>query len=123
MTPAVPNEELTPIKRALVEIRDLRARVARLQDAAHEPIAIVGLSIRAPGGVHDAASFAELRWGGGDAVGPIPADRWNIDEWYDEAPDTPAKMTTRFGAFIDSVDRFDAEFFGISPREAASMDP
>ena len=123
MNHTVTEPELSPIKRALLEIRELRARVAELQGAARAPIAIVGMAIRAPGGVVDVDSFERLLWSGTDAITPIPAERWNLDEWYDEAQDTPGKMTTRFGGFIDDADRFDAEFFGISPREAASMDP
>ena len=115
--------ELTPVKRALLEIRDLRSRLADLESAAREPIAIVGIGIRAPGGVHDTASYAELLWAGRDAISPIPASRWPIDEWYDADQDTPGKMITRYGGFIDGIEQFDAEFFGISPREAASMDP
>jgi acyl transferase domain-containing protein len=115
--------ELSPIKRALMEIRDLRARVDELEASSREKIAIVGASLRAPGGVRDLASFAELLWSGRDAIGPIPADRWRVDAWYDEAQDAPGKMTTREGGFIDGVDGFDAEFFGISPLEARSMDP
>lgn len=115
--------ELSPIKRALVEIRDLRARIRELEDGVGEKIAIVGASLRAPGGVHDLASFADLLWSGRDAIGPIPTDRWNIEAWYDPAQDAPGKMTTREGGFIEGVDKFDAEFFGISPLEARSMDP
>ena len=115
--------ELSPVKRALLEIRELRARVAELEAAAHEPVAIVGLAIRAPGGVVDMASFERLLWGGVDAIGPIPRERWNLDDWYDADRDAPGKMTTREGGFIGEVDRFDAEFFGIAPVEAASMDP
>jgi acyl transferase domain-containing protein/SAM-dependent methyltransferase len=120
---SIEQSELSPVKRALLEIRALRADVAELESRAREPIAIVGIGIRTPGGVHDTASFAELLWSGRDAITPIPATRWPIDAWYDESQDTPGKMTTRFGGFIDDVDLFDAEFFGIAPREAASMDP
>jgi acyl transferase domain-containing protein/SAM-dependent methyltransferase len=119
----LPEPDLSPIKRALLEIRELRARVTELQGAARAPIAIVGMAIRAPGGVVDVDSFERLLWGGTDAIAPIPAERWDLDAWYDEAQDAPGKMTTRFGGFIDGADQFDAEFFGISPREAASMDP
>jgi acyl transferase domain-containing protein len=119
----VSSTELSPIKRALVEIRDLRVRVSELEAASQEKIAIVGASLRAPGGVHDLASFADLLWAGRDAIGPIPADRWPIEAWYDAAQDAPGKMTTREGGFIEAMDRFDAEFFGISPLEAQSMDP
>lgn len=115
--------ELSPIKRALIEIRDLRARVSELEAASQEKIAIVGASLRTPGGVRDLAGFEELLWAGRDAIGPVPADRWRIEAWYDEAQDAPGKMTTREGGFIDGVDGFDAEFFGISPLEARSMDP
>ena len=114
---------LTPTKRALLEIRQLRAQLAEAEKAWHEPIAIVGMGMRLPGGVHDAESFAKLLWSGGDAVTEIPADRWSLDAFYAEDPDAVGKMTTRHGAFLEHVDQFDAEFFGISPREAASMDP
>ncbi|MEO8804873.1 MAG: beta-ketoacyl synthase N-terminal-like domain-containing protein [Burkholderiaceae bacterium] len=116
-------ETLSPVKRALLEIRDLKGQLARAQGALHEPIAIVGMGLRLPGGVHDAESFAELLWSGTDAIGAIPPERWSLDALYSDDPDTPGKMTTRFGGFLGDVDRFDAEFFGISPREAASMDP
>ena len=118
-----PVAELSPVKRALLEIRELRARLAELEDAAREPIAIVGLGIRAPGGVRDAASYAELLWGGVDAITPIPPDRWSLEAWYDESQDAAGKMTTRLGGFLADVQHFDAEFFGIAPVEAASMDP
>ncbi len=117
------DSELSPIKRALVEIRDLRARILELEAGAREKIAIIGASLRAPGGVRDLATFEELLWSGRDAIGPIPPDRWQIDAWYDAAQDAPGKMTTREGGFIEGVDTFDAEFFGISPLEARSMDP
>ncbi|RYG33005.1 MAG: type I polyketide synthase, partial [Burkholderiales bacterium] len=99
------------------------ARVSELEAALREPIAIIGTSLRAPGGVVDLESFADLLWSGRDAIGPIPDDRWPVEAWYDEAQDAPGKMTTREGGFIEEVDSFDAEFFGISPLEARSMDP
>jgi acyl transferase domain-containing protein/phospholipid N-methyltransferase len=124
MTDTRPGAEaLTPVKRALLEIRDLKAQLARAQGALHEPIAIVGMGMRLPGGVHDAEGFAELLWSGTDAIVGIPPERWSLDALYADDPDAPGKMTTRYGGFIDQVDQFDAEFFGISPREAASMDP
>ena len=112
-----------PVKRALVEIRALRARVAELEAGGNEPVAIVGIGLRFPGGAGDAQQFADLLWSATDAVREIGADRWPLDSFYDADPDAPGKMTTRYGAFLEAVDRFDAEFFGISPREAASMDP
>ena len=113
-------------KRALREIRDLRARVAELEQrgaAAAAPMAIVGASIRAPGGVRTLDDFAQLLWAGEDAITEIPATRWTLAEWLDDRADAAGKMYTRFGGFLDDIDQFDAEFFGIAPVEAASMDP
>ena len=117
------NAAMSPVKQALAEIRDLRARLAAAEFSRREPIAIVGMGMRFPGGVRDAESYAELLWSGRDAVTEIPPQRWSLDALYADDPDQPGKMTTRHGAFLDDVDQFDAEFFGISPREAASMDP
>ena len=117
------SESMTPVKRALLEIRDLRARLAAAEAARVEPIAIVGMGLRFPGGANDAASFARLLWNGVDTIAEIPGERWSLDALYAADADEPGKMITRRGAFIDHVDQFDADFFGISPREAASMDP
>jgi acyl transferase domain-containing protein/SAM-dependent methyltransferase len=114
---------VSPVKRALIEIRDLRARLARAEATRSGPIAIVGMALRFPGGAIDAETFASLLWSGTDAVGPIPVDRWSLDAFYAENADAPGKMITQRGAFLENVDQFDAEFFGIAPREAASMDP
>ncbi|MEP6915116.1 MAG: type I polyketide synthase, partial [Acidobacteriota bacterium] len=93
-----------------------------IEAARSEPIAIVGIGCRFPGGDGPDAYWALLR-DGVDAVAEVPADRWDIDAYYDADPDAPGKMNTRFGAFVAGIDRFDPQFFGISPREAASMDP
>ncbi|WP_394839471.1 SDR family NAD(P)-dependent oxidoreductase [Pendulispora rubella] len=90
---------------------------------AEEPIAIVGASCRFAGGVRSLESFWQLLERGGDAISDVPADRWNVDAFFDADRTTPGKMNTRRGGFVDGVDRFDAEFFGISPREAMQMDP
>ena len=117
------RETQSTIKRALAELRALRARAEAAEGALCAPIAVIGMALRLPGGVTDAASFADVLWGGVDTISEVPAARWALDEYYADDADAPGKMTTRFGGFIDNVDQFDAAFFGISPREAASMDP
>jgi acyl transferase domain-containing protein/SAM-dependent methyltransferase len=87
-----------------------------------EPIAIVGVGCRLPGGSNPAA-FWQLLCSGGDAIQEIPSDRWDINKFYDPQPGTPGKMSTRWGGFIPNIDRFDASFFGISPRETERIDP
>jgi acyl transferase domain-containing protein/SAM-dependent methyltransferase len=115
--------ELSPIKRALVEIRDLKAKLADHEARRREPIAIIGTGMRFPGGVHSAESYWDLLATGVDAITEIPDDRWSVDELYDPDPDRSGTMSTRWGGFIDRVDQFDHEFFGISPREAETLDP
>ena len=109
-------------RQALAAIRKLRQRVEELERGAAEPVAIVGLACRFPG-APDAARFWELLRDGVDAVRTVPADRWDIDAYYDPDPEAVGKQITRLGGFIDSVDRFDPDFFGIAPREAVSIDP
>ncbi|HEV7501754.1 MAG TPA: beta-ketoacyl synthase N-terminal-like domain-containing protein, partial [Vicinamibacteria bacterium] len=88
-----------------------------------DAVAIVGMGCRMPGGVIDAESFWRLLADGVDAVGEVPRERWDVDEYYDPNPETPGKIASRYGAFLGDVDRFDAPFFGISAREARSLDP
>lgn len=87
-----------------------------------EPIAIVGMACRFPGGP-DLESFWELLKSGGDAIREVPPERWDIEAVYDPNPATPGKMHTRWAGFIDGVDQFDAPFFRMSPPEAAGTDP
>ena len=89
----------------------------------NEPIAIVGMGCRFPGGVKDPFSFWQMLKNGVDCISEIPRQRWNIKDYYDPNPDIPGKMYTRSGGFIEEVDRFDPGFFGISPREAIAIDP
>ncbi|WP_394832461.1 SDR family NAD(P)-dependent oxidoreductase [Pendulispora rubella] len=112
-------KNLSPQKRALLERQLEQSKAA----AVREPIAIVGIGCRYPGGVHDLASFGRLLDGGVDAVGDVPADRWDVDAHYAPDPSAKGKMVTKRGGFLPDVKTFDADFFGISPREAESMDP
>ena len=116
------NEQLSPVKRAILEIRELKARLERIEHDAAEPIAVVGIGCRFPGSDGPAAYWRMLR-DGIDAIREVPKDRWDADAYYDPNPDAPGKIYARHGGFLDRVDQFDAAFFGISPREAVHLDP
>ncbi len=89
----------------------------------YEPIAIVGMSCRFPGDATDTESFWQLLASGTNTRAEIPQNRWNVETYYDPTPGIPGKIYTRYGNFINSIDRFDPAFFGISPREAVAIDP
>ena len=119
-----PNQSpLSPIKQAYLKLQELQARLDATEEAKREPVAIVGMACRFPGGNNDPESFWQFLRSGGDAVREVPKDRWDIDAFYDPNPGTPGKMYTRNGGFLDRIDLFDPQFFGIAPREAVRMDP
>lgn len=100
-----------------------RTQPASVQSTAtDEPIAILAVSCRFPG-APDPEAFWKLLSEGVDAIGEVPEDRFDIDEFYDPDPEAPGKIYSRFGGFIDGIDEFDPEFFGISPREAVWIEP
>lgn len=100
-----------------------RAELVSLLAPRPDPIAVIGIGCRFPGGANSPEAFWQLLQDGVDTVREVPPDRWPIDDYFDDDPAAPGKMSTRWGAFLDNVDQFDAPFFGISPREAARMDP
>lgn len=112
-----------PPQRVMLLAAQLQARVDALENQRVEPIAIVGMSCRFPGGANSPEQFWELLQNGVDAISEIPPDRWKIDEYYDPDPEKPGKISTRYGGFLRDVDLFDAPFFGIAPREAIGLDP
>lgn len=88
-----------------------------------EPIAVIGLGCRLPGGVTDWRSFWNVLENGTDCVTETPAGRWNLKRFYAQGACLPGKTQSRWGGYIEGLDHFDPELFGISPREAACMDP
>ncbi|MEO0408181.1 MAG: type I polyketide synthase, partial [Cyanobacteria bacterium P01_A01_bin.135] len=109
--------------RALQAIEKLQAKVAQLEAANTEAIAIVGLGCRFPGGADDPERYWELLAQGVDGISQVPPDRWDADAYYDTNPAAAGKMVTRNGGFIAQGQGFDADFFGIAPKEAVSLDP
>ncbi|MEM9657575.1 MAG: beta-ketoacyl synthase N-terminal-like domain-containing protein, partial [Planctomycetota bacterium] len=114
------------MRRAMRTIEKLQQRLEqteRLQRSADEPIAIIGMSCRFPGGANSPEQFWQLLATGTDAIGRVPSDRWNAAEYYHPQPATPGKIVTTDGGFLNAIREFDAQFFGISPKEAATLDP
>ncbi|WP_426752693.1 SDR family NAD(P)-dependent oxidoreductase [Myxococcus sp. Y35] len=115
--------ELTPLQQALLTIEKLQKKLAANTQVEREAIAIIGMACRFPGGANSPETFQELLWRGGEALTEIPADRRALQGLYDPDPSRPGKLSMRRAAFVDAVDRFDADFFHISRREAEGMDP
>ncbi|MDA2893504.1 type I polyketide synthase [Mycolicibacterium sp. BiH015] len=123
-SPASPDRRAI-ITEALRKIDDLTARLAVAEKAETEPIAVVGIGCRLPGGVDDADRFWKFLSDGENGVIRVPADRWDADQFYSPDHTVPGTICNREGGFLTSwqPDEFDAEFFSIAPREAAAMDP
>jgi acyl transferase domain-containing protein/acyl carrier protein len=114
--------QLPPKKLALLA-NELNSRLEKAEGRASEPIAVVGMGCRFPGGADSPDAFWRLLAEGRDATSELPKDRFDIDSLYDPDPDAPGRISTKRGGFLRDLDRFDPTFFGISKREADTMDP
>jgi acyl transferase domain-containing protein len=101
----------------------MRTRIDTLERSQTEPIAIIGMGCRFPGGAITPEAYWQLLQDGVDATREVPANRWAVKYASDPKPAHPGQSFPRRGGFLDQIDQFDAKFFGLSPREAASMDP
>ncbi|MDI3284903.1 type I polyketide synthase [Polyangium sp. 15x6] len=117
---APPASGLSSMQRAIMTIQKMRAKIENLERARVEPIAIIGMGCRFPGGANTPEAFFELLKEGVDAITEVPPERWGLAP---EQSSDPEARAVRWGAFLRDVDLFDARFFGISPREASKMDP
>lgn len=111
------------LRQALTAIDDLTDRLHRAEASRHEPIAVIGMACRFPGGAVTPEKYWRLIREAASGIVEVPPDRWEIEGWYDPELREPGTSHTRFGGFIGAVDGFDAAFFGVAPREAATLDP
>jgi acyl transferase domain-containing protein len=111
------------LKRVTGDLVEAKERLAAVEAAAAEPLAVVGMSCRLPGGGDTPARYWQALTDGVDAMAEVPADRWRAADFYDQDPTAPGKAYTQRGGFLADIAGWDAAFFGISPQEALRIDP
>jgi acyl transferase domain-containing protein/NADPH:quinone reductase-like Zn-dependent oxidoreductase/short-subunit dehydrogenase len=119
-----PDESPDALKKALISLKRSQARVAALEARRAEPLAIIGMACRLPGGANTPDALWDMLRRGADACGPVPAERWASDDYYDVSADAPGHTHAARAHFLNvPVGAFDAPFFGVSAKEALSLDP
>ena len=117
------NEEDDLINASLNAIKQFKNKIALLESQQKEPIAIIGMGCRFPGGANNPELFAQLLQEGFDASSEVPIERWDMNKYYADSI-MPGKIISKKSCFLNiPIDEFDANFFGISPREAEFLDP
>lgn len=115
--------QLSPLKQALYIIEKLENKLLVNEQEKKEPIAIIGMACRFPGGADNPEKYWKVLQQATDVIKEVPSDRWDVDAYYHAEPNAHGKMYTRSAGFVEQVNQFDAQFFGISPREAKQLDP
>ncbi len=119
----VPVDLERALRQSFAVIQQLKQQLAVAHERAAEPIAVVGMACRFPGGASTPEAFWDVLASGADTVREIPADRWDWRRFYNSDGSVPGTHYTRHGSFLDDVSSFDPEFFGISGKEADALDP
>ena len=117
-----PSDNLSPTKKALLALKQMQQKLAAVEKAHREPIAIIGMGCRFPG-ANNPDQFWQLLVSGQNAITQTPASHWDIERYCNEGVNTPGKICNAYGGYIPHLKEFDASFFRIAPREAISLDP
>lgn len=110
-------------QKALLAVKAMKQKLEDVQKRKTEPLAVIGMSCRLPGGINSPEEFWQLLVEKKDAITDIPKDRWNLQDYFDEDPAEPGKLYVKQGGFVEGPYQFDPELFGLSKRESISMDP